>query len=181
MFDSDLYKVKQKALSIGNKYSVYEDGEKILQSKQKKFKLKEDFQFYDTDDNPVLEVTTDQILDVAASYTVTDERTDEVVGALKRDWTFLRHRWQLIDSDNNVVGTVEEGNLLMAMIRRFIIEFFPFKYQITSPDGEKLGRIDGKFSIRDTYDIDLSDDEEKTIDRRLGVAAAVLIDAIEKN
>ena len=181
MFNSDLYKVKQKALSLGNKYSVYEDGEKILQSKQKKLKLKEDFRFYTPEDEAVLKVTTDQILDVAASYTVTDERSDEVVGALKRDWTFLQHRWQLIDTDNNVIGTIEESSLPMALLRRFVFEFFPFKYQITSPDGELLGKLDGKFSIRDTYELDMSMDEDKAIDRRLAVAAAVLIDAIEKN
>ena len=180
MFDSDVYKVKQKVLSLGNKYTIYEDGEKILESKQKKLKLKEDFRFY-SDDEPVLKVTTDQILDVAASYTVTDERTDEVVGALKRDWTFFKHRWQLIDTENNVIGTVEESNILLALLRRFVFEFFPFKYSVTAPDGNLLGKIDGKFAIRDTYEVDLSSDKDEKLDRRLAVAAAVLIDAIEKN
>lgn len=181
MFDSDLYTVKQKLVSIGNKYRIYESGDLILRSKQKKFKLKEDFRFYDTDDSPVLKVTTDQILDVAASYTVVDESCDETVGAIKRNWTFLRHEWELIDSQNRVIGTIEEDSLPAALARRFVSSLIPYSYNIESQDGEFLGELKGKFSFNDTYELDLSPDENGKLDRRLGVAAAVLIDAVEEN
>lgn len=181
MFNSDIYNIKQRVLALGNKYNVYEDGELILKSKQKKFKMKEDFRFYDNEDNPVLKVTTDQLLDVAASYTVVDERNDETVGAIKRNWTLLKHEWELIDSENRVVGIVEEDNLIMALARRFATTLIPFRYKISSQEGEHLGNLNGKFSLRDRYTLDLSSDDEEKLDRRLGVASAVLIDAIEKN
>jgi len=181
MFDSDVYTVKQKILALGNKYRVYDGEDPVLKSKQKKFKMKEDFRFYDEEDNPVLKVTTDQILDVAASYTVVDERNDETVGAIKRNWTLLRHEWELIDSENRVVGIVKEDNIIMALARRFVTTLIPYRYVIKSQEDDELGRLTGKFSMRDTYEIDLSADEDEIIDRRLGVAASILIDAIEKN
>lgn len=181
MLDSDTYEIKQKILALGNKYRIYEGGELVLKSKQKKLKMKEDFRFYDEEDEPVLKVTTDQILDVAASYTVVDERNDETVGAIKRNWTLLRHEWELIDSENRIIGTVKEDNVIMALGRRFVTTLIPYRYEILSQGGDHLGDIKGKFALRDRYKLDLRPDEDQEIDRRLGVAAAVLIDAIEKN
>lgn len=181
MFDGTRYTVKQKLLSFGSKYAVYEGGERILRSRKKKFKLKEDFRFADTNGDPVLRVTTDQIMDVAATYTVVDERTDEVVGSLKRDWqSFLKHHWQLLDGDGSHIATVREDSMLYALLRRQVTTLIPFKYDIV--DGtEKLGDIDGKFSLRDTYTVDLSLDDRGVIDPRLAVAGAVVVDAIEQN
>lgn len=181
MFDSDIYEIKQNIVAFGNKYSIYEDGEKILDSGQKKLKLKEDFRFKDTEGKPVLKVTTDQILDVAASYTVIDERTDETIGALSRKFTFFAHEWEIIDADNSVIGTLKEDNKVMALARRFVTTLIPFSYKIISQKGENIGKLNGKFSIRDRYVLDLSNDVDNDLDPRLGVAAAVLVDAIEKN
>lgn len=180
MFESDKYKVKQKALSIGNRYMIYEDDEQILKSAQKKLKLKEDFRFKDMDDNPVLRVTTDKMLDIAASYTVTDEQTDEPIGAVKEELSFLQHNWTILDTEGNAVADITEDNLAFALIRRFVTTLLPFSYVIENEKGV-LGNIKGRFSFRDTYEIDLSQDSEDMLDPRLVVAAAVLIDAMESN
>lgn len=180
MFESDSYKVRQKALSIGNKYLIYEDDEQILKSAQKKLKLKEDFRFKDMDDNPVLRVTTDQVLDVAASYTVTDEQTDEPIGAIKEDLTFLHHSWKILDTEGNVVADIKEDNMAMALVRRFVTTLLPFSYRIED-ETSVLGTIKGQFAFRDTYSIDLSSDSGEKIDPRMAVVAAVVIDAMEGN
>lgn len=180
MLESDNYKVMQKALSIGNKYLIYEDGEQILKSAQKKLKLKEDFRFKDMDDNPVLRVTTDQMLDITASYTVTDEQTDEPIGAIKEDLTFLHHSWKILDADGNIVADIKEDNMAMAMVRRFVTTLLPFSYRIED-ENSILGTMKGQFSFRDTYEIDLSSDTEGKIDPRMAVVSAVVIDAMEKN
>lgn len=180
MFESDKYKVKQKALSIGNKYMIYEDGEQILKSAQKKLKLKEDFRFKDMDDNLVLKVTTDNVLDIAASYTVTDEESGEPLGAVKEELSFLQHKWKILDTEGNVVADIKEDNLAFALVRRFVTTLLPFSYVIED-ENELLGTIKGRFSIRDTYEIDLSGDSEDKLDPRAVLAATVLIDAIESN
>ena len=53
MFDGRSYEVRQK-IAIGNKYRIYEDGEPILESAQKKLRLKEDFRFTDPETGETL-------------------------------------------------------------------------------------------------------------------------------
>ncbi|MFB6097195.1 MAG: hypothetical protein ABEJ74_07390 [Haloferacaceae archaeon] len=180
MFDSRHYEVRQK-VSLGNKYNVYEDGEQILSSAQKKFRLKEDFRFTDPDgDREVFRVKADSMLDIAAAYDVVDSRTDERVGAVRRkaSSSFFVHEYELLDPDGDVVATVSEDSLLKAFLRRFLTTLIPFAYTIESPTGEDLGAVRGQFSLRDRYTVDLAGDD---LDPRLAVIATVVIDAIEAN
>ena len=181
MFDGDTYRVKQK-IRIGEAYNIYEEGEHVLSVKKKKFRLKEDVRFTDTDGEPVLRAKASQMLDMNAAYAITDERTGEEVGAVKRDWkSMFKHHWELLDSDGNAVARITEDSVPMALARRYVTTLIPFRYHFESHTGIPLGSIYEKFSFRYNYTIDLSADTEKVIDHRLGVAAAVLIDAIEGN
>lgn len=181
MFEGDRYRVKQK-IRIGEAYNVYEEGEHVLSVKKKKFRLKEDVRFKSPDGEPVLRAKADQVLDVNAAYAITDERTGEEVGAVKRDWkSFFKHHWELLDASGSVVARVVEDSVPMALARRHLTTLIPFHYNFEDRSGATVGSIDEKFSLRDNYRIDLSADSQTLVDRRLGVAAAVLIDAIEGN
>ena len=175
MFDSDLYQVKQKGLTLGKKYTVEESGRKILESREKEPDLKRGFVLYSDEDEPVLELTGDQHLDAPTSFTLLS-RDKEIIGGFQRHWSFLSHDWHIIGPDNNIVGIVEQKNNFMGLMRRFVFEFLPFRFRMTSQEGEKLGRITGRFSVRDNYTVELKDG----LDPRLAVAAAVLIDIEEK-
>ena len=181
MFEGDTYRVKQK-IRIGDAYNVYEGGEHVLSVKKKKLRLKEDVRFNDTDGDPVLKAKAGQMLDISAAYAITDERTGEEIGAVKRDWkSIFKHHWELLDPEGNVVARITEDSVPMALARRYITTLIPFRYHFEDSTGNALGSIREKFSFRDNYTIDLSADTDGAIDRRLGVAAAVLIDAIEGN
>jgi hypothetical protein len=57
---------------------------------------------------------------------------------------------------------------------------FHFTIDVTSDTGEKhLGDFTRRWGIRDTYDLDLSSDFERTIDRRLAVALGIALDALQ--
>jgi uncharacterized protein YxjI len=180
MFDADHYEVRQK-ISIGNKYNIYEgDGEDpILASAQKKFRLKEDFRFLDPEsDEERFRVKADSVLDVAAAYDIEDSTTGERVGSVRRSVkSMVKHEYELLDADGDVVGVVKEDSVANAIIRRFVTTLVPFSYVIEGPTGEHLGEVNGAFSLRDRYSIDLSSD----LDPRLAVIATVVIDAIEAN
>lgn len=181
MFEGDTYRVKQK-IRIGDAYNVYEEGEHVLSVKKKKLRLKEDVRFNDPDGDPVLRAKAGQVMDISAAYGITDERTGEDVGAVKRDWkSMFKHHWELLDPDGSVIARVVEDSVPMALARRYVTTLIPFRYHFEGPAGDRVGEIDEKFSFRDNYRIDLRSDDEEAIDRRLGVAAAVLIDAIEGN
>lgn len=184
MFEADRYEVQQKALSIGNKYTVSEgiEGatEPILSAKQKVLKMKEDFRFTDPETEETLfRVTTDQVLDLKGSYQVVDERTDEVVGAIERESLgFFQQEWGLVGPGGERLATISEDSLAKALLRRFVTGLLPVAFEVRGPDGGGVrANIDGAFSIRDHYTVQIHDD----LDPRLVVLASVVIDAIEEN
>ncbi|WP_380681328.1 hypothetical protein [Salinigranum sp. GCM10025319] len=177
MFDAARYEVRQK-FGLTNKYNVYEDGELILSSAQKRFRLKEDFRFSTPDGEEAFRVRADSVLDVAAGYDIVDSRTDERVGSVKREIkSMFRHEYSLLDADGNVVGTLREDNHLMAALRRLISTLIPFSYDIVAPDGSVVGSVDEQFSLRDRYTVELTGD----VDPRLVVVGTIVVDAIEGN
>lgn len=177
MFDSDRYQVREKSFSDGDQHKIYEDGELVLYSEIEESDLREDVHFVDKETGETrLVVTTDPKLDVPVSYSVIDRETDEVVGGLRREWGPVRHEWKLIGNDNTVIGTIKEDYLSLSLIRRFVTDLLPFKYDIVSSDGEKLADIDGELKYRDIYTVSVCGD----LDPRLAVAAALIMDSIEK-
>lgn len=182
MFDARQYEVRQK-IRIGNKYNVYEAGgdDPILESAQKKFRLKEDFRFNDpTTGEERFRVKADSVLDVAAGYDIVDSQTDERVGSVKRSVkSFFKHEYALVGPDGDRVATVKEDNWVRALLRRNVTTLIPFSYDIEGPNGEHLGDVSEQFTpVRDKYTITLAGDE---LDPRLAVIGTVIIDAIEGN
>lgn len=180
MFESTQYEVRQK-FGISTKYRVYEDGEPILESKKKKLRLKEDFRFTDADTGAErFRVKADSVLDIAAAYDIVDSETGERVGSVRRSaFSFAKHEYELLGPDGQTVAYIREDSVLKAIIRRNVTTFLPFTYNIESPAGESLGSIHESFSFRDKYQIDLAD--TASVDPRLVVVGAVVVDAIEEN
>ncbi|MUV56632.1 LURP-one-related/scramblase family protein [Halogeometricum sp. CBA1124] len=178
MFDGDHYEVRQK-IRLGNKYRVYEGDTPILESAQKKFRLKEDFRFTDPDTGDErFRVKADSVLDIASAYDIEDVETGERVGSVKRSaFSFFKHEYELLGPDGETVATVVEDNVPMALARRFLSTLIPFSYDIVSPTGETLGEASEAFAVRDKYEIDLYGG----VDPRLAVVGMVVIDAIEEN
>ncbi|MGQ4554329.1 hypothetical protein [Halobellus sp. GM3] len=179
MFESRSYEVRQK-LAIGNKYRIYEGDTPILESAQKKLRLKEDFRFTDPETGEErFRVKADSVLDITAAYDIVDAQTGERVGAVKREAiSFFKHTYSLLGPDGDVVATLTEDSVPLAIARRFLTTLIPFSYEIRTPDGRSAGEAKGAFSLRDKYSITLHGDE---VDPRLAVVGTVVADAIEEN
>lgn len=67
------------------------------------------------------------------------------------------------------------------MLRHFLAIFrlLPHTYEITDANGDHVGVIDGKFSIKDKYVIRV--DDASDVPKEVVIAAAMVIDAIEGN
>jgi len=174
--------VAKQAL-IRNKYEVMDDrGQVVLRAKQKLFKMKEEFPFVDADDNPIFRVKAGGILDIAGDYTIIDEATDEPIAILDKEFSFFKHIWHVRDPDTEQrLATITSGSLVVELLRNFvsIASIIPHSYTVDGPNGQRLGTIEGRLSLKDTYDITIN--ETGDAPREALVAAAIAIDALEGN
>lgn len=182
--DDDQYTVVQSL--VRNKYRATDAaGDVVLRGKQKLFRLKESFPFVTGDGEPAFRVEAGGILDVAGSYDIVDEATDEPVVSLERKWTWLTDTWKLRDPrDERLIATITSKSTLVEILRHAPVvgrfaQFLPHRYEICDVDGDHVGSIDGQFSLRDTYAIEI--DDAGSVPREAVLAASMVIDAIEGN
>ncbi|OGC50480.1 hypothetical protein A2716_04730 [candidate division WWE3 bacterium RIFCSPHIGHO2_01_FULL_40_23] len=178
----------QKMLALGNKYIVTDAGSNVLlYSKQKLFRLKEDFRFYtdQAETSEFLKISAQNIIDFSGKYTVSDSSSGAVLGIIKREGlrSLLRGKWLILSPSEEMIAEVHEDSIVLAVLRRvfdFITLVIPVKFDIVKGD-TALGVIEKKRAlIRDRYYIDLRNDTGKVIDRRLAVALSVLLDSINR-
>lgn len=180
-FTDDTYTVRQSF--IRNKYGVYNSsGEKVLGAKQKLFKMKEEFPFTDPEGNVVFRIKAKRRLDIAGDYGIIDEETGDTVATLNKEFSIFKHVWRIKDPETDgLIATIESRGKLVGVLRSFsdLADLLPHKYTIYSADGDQIGSIKGKFSLKDTYKLELG--ELGNIPKEVVVAASVAIDALEDN
>jgi len=168
---------------IRNKYRATDaSGDVVLRGKQKMFKLKEEFPFTDADGNDAFTVKAGGIIDLAGDYALVDAATDEELVILDNDYSLLQDTWTVRDADDERALAKIESRGALTTIARNVLPFghwLPHKYEITDVDGDHVGTIAGKFSLRDTYEISIDDAEQ--VPTEPVVAAAMVIDAIQGN
>ena len=167
-------------------------GEPICFVEQKRMKLKEDLRAF-TDDSKTTEVfriKAQQVWDPRARYDVTDA-SGQPVGQLAKVFgrSLLRSTWRLYDASGDEIGWARERSLFVALFRRliglvpFIGEFLellpiPYHFDYFVAD-ERIGGLERILGLRDRYRLDVSGNRERTIDRRLVLALAVGMDALQ--
>jgi uncharacterized protein YxjI len=182
------YVLRRKVFKIfGAAFHIYDpQGNVALYSKQKAFKLKEDIRIYadESMDQEVLRIGTGSIWDISGTYAVYDPVADETVGGLKRRGlkSMLKDEWVFLDANQQERGKIEEDSMIKAVVRRAVeaaATFMPQAYHATWQDTpvatfkQNFNRFVQKITI------DFSMDEDNLLDPRLGLAAAVLLCAIE--
>jgi len=177
----DEYTVVQSP--IRNKYKAYDDdGDLVLRGKQKMFKLKEEFPFVDADGDSVFTVEAANVFDFAGDYALVDDRTGETVVVLENKFTLLVDKWTLRNPDTgNRIAEISSKSKAVSLLRHLheLFSLIPHEYEITDGDGGHVGTIDGRFSLKDKYDVLIDDDTG--IPKEAVVAAAMVVDAIEGN
>ena len=181
----DSYMIRKKVLKlIGSSFHIYNpNGGLEFYVNQKGFKLKEDIRVFTGEDmtQEILSINARNILDISATYDVYETVTGLKVGALQRRGlkSILKDEWLILDCDDNEVGIIKEDSTALAIIRRFLIDIIPQTF-IGIFQEKKVFEFKQHFNLFvQKIDIDLSFDTEKIFDRRLAIAAAVLLCAIE--
>jgi uncharacterized protein YxjI len=185
VFQHTHYLVRRKIFKLfGAAFHIYDPSGKVaFYSKQKAFKLKEDIRVYTGEDmrTEVLTILARQILDFSAAYDVFDPATNRKVGALKRKGikSIVKDEWIIMDAENREIGLIQEDSMLLALIRRLLTNLIPQKFA-GFVNGMQVCLFKQNFNpFVMKINLDYSMDVNGLLDRRLGIAGAILLCAME--
>jgi uncharacterized protein YxjI len=194
----DNFVLRQRIKLVINQYefSVPEgesDGEPFCFVEQARFKFKEDIRFFadETKSQELLRILARQRFDPRARYDVTTP--DGVkVGEIQKVFgaSLLRSTYTLFDAGGNEIASVRERSIAVALFRRLtgfipyvgdFADWLPIPYDFEFRHGDQVIGMHRRrrWKWHDVYDIDLSADSERRLDRRLVLAAAVGMDALQ--
>ncbi len=197
----DQFVLRQRIRPVINQYEITVrasdggPGEPVCFVEQARFKFKEDIRFFADDSRSVelMRLKARQRFDPRARYDITDDVGGKI-GEIQKVFgeSLLRSTYRLYDPAGNEVATAREKSKVVALVRRIVqfipyvgdyADFLPIPYHFEFVhDGDVLGthtRRTGLFKFRDVYDIDMSSDVARRIDRRLVLANAVGMDALQ--
>jgi uncharacterized protein YxjI len=197
----DRFVLRQRIRPVINQYEISlpgpdgEPGEPVCFVEQARFKFKEDIRFYadDTKSAELMRLKARQRFDPRARYDITDGRGAKI-GEIQKVFgeSLLRSTYRLYDAGGDEVAVARERSIFVALLRRAVgfipyigdyADWLPIPYHFDFVrDGQVIGtheRRTGLFKFRDVYDIDVSGDPERTLDRRLVLANAVGMDALQ--
>jgi uncharacterized protein YxjI len=184
-FQYDQYSLKRQVFALTGKFRFYNpSGQLVLFSEQKMFRLREDIRVYadESKSQELLTIKARQIIDFSASYDVFDGAAGQKVGALRRKGlrSLLRDEWEVLDTEDHTIGMLFEDNMTLAMLRRLLLgSLLPQNYDLTLGN-DRVADIKQRFNLfRYELDVDFSMDGARRLDRRVGLAAAILLAAIE--
>ncbi len=184
-FQYSTYLLKRQAIALTGRFRIYDPlGNLVLFSEQKMFKLREDIRVYSDESKTqeVLLIQARQIIDFSAAYDVIDAGTQMKVGALRRKgWrSMMRDEWEVLDVNDQPLGLLLEDSVGYALLRRLLLgSLLPQNYDVLFGE-TRVADLKQRFNLfRYELDLDFSMDTAQRLDRRLGIAAGILLAAIE--
>jgi uncharacterized protein YxjI len=185
IFQFPTYLLKRQAIALTGKFRFYDpSGRLVMFSEQKMFRLREDIRVYDGEDKAreVLSIKARQIMDFSAAYDVVDTELNQKAGVLRRKGlrSILRDEWEVLDANDRLIGQLFEDSVGLALLRRLLLgSWLPQNYDLTV-DGTRVADLKQNFNLfRYELNLDFSMDTTKRLDRRVGIAAGILLAAIE--
>jgi uncharacterized protein YxjI len=195
----DRYVLRQHIRAVINQYEITlagEDGkpgEPVAFVEQARFKFKEDIRFYADKSKQVelMRLKARQRFDPRARYDVTAADGTKI-GEIQKAFgaSLLRSTYTVFDAEGNEVARASEKSLAVALFRRLVdlvpyvggfSDWLPIPYHFDFKRGDTLLGTHTRqaWKFRDTYTIDMSGDPQRTLDRRLILAIAVGMDALQ--
>jgi uncharacterized protein YxjI len=184
----DRFTIDQLIRPMVNLYRISAGPTPVAFVRQKRMAIKEDIRFF-ADENEVRELwrlKARSLMEFGGRYDVTTPE-GERIGVLGKVFgkSLLRSTWSIMNTDEQELAIAKERSVPVAILRRVIDavpygDFVPIPFHFTIDDGERhIGDLNRRFGIRDTYDLDVSGDVERRIDRRLAVSLGIALDALQ--
>jgi uncharacterized protein YxjI len=185
---ADRFEIQQLIRPMVNLYTISAAGEPVAFVRQKRMAIKEDIRFFrdENESEELFRIKARSLMELGARYDVT-AADGEKIGVLGKVFgkSLFRSTWSIMDANEQELAVAQERSLVTAIIRRVIDavpygEFVPIIFHFTIDRGEThLGDFTRAIGMRDRYTLDLGGDVEQTIDRRLAIALAVALDALQ--
>ncbi|MBA3347561.1 MAG: hypothetical protein H0T13_03280 [Actinobacteria bacterium] len=186
---ADRFVIDQLIRPMVNLYRIQADGTPVAFVRQKRMAIKEDIRFYadESQTDELFRIKARAVMEFSGRYDVTTP-AGERVGVLGKVFgkSLLRSTWSIMDANEQELAIAKERSVPIAILRRAIDlvpygDFIPipFHFTIDTVEGAHLGDLNRRFGVRDTYDLDLSGDTARTIDRRLAIALGIALDALQ--
>lgn len=184
-FQANHFTLKKQILALTGVFRIYDaNGAMIAYSRQKMFKLREDIRIYadEAQTQEVLYIQARNILDFSAAYDVYDSQERALVGTLRRRGlhSIVRDEWEILAPGDVPLATLIEDSMGYAMLRRFLLgALLPQNYDVLAGD-QKVMDLRQRFHLfRYTLDLDFLPAGGLGLDHRLGIAAGILLGAVE--
>jgi uncharacterized protein YxjI len=157
--------------------------------RQKRMAFREDIRFFadESENQELFRIKARRVIDIGGRYDVHDT-AGQPIGVLEHQFrkSLLRSTWRILSPADEELAVAQEKSALLAIARR-VVDFLPYgewvpiPYDFVIHAGEReLGHFTRKLlSVRDRYTLDLSGDQENRLDRRLGIALAIGLDALQ--
>jgi uncharacterized protein YxjI len=179
------YLLKRQVLALTGKLRFYNPhDELVLYVEQKMFRLREDIRVFgdESKTQELLLIQARNIIDFSAAYDVIEAANGQKVGALRRKGlkSMFRDEWEVLDAADQPIGMLFEDSVGQALLRRFLLgSLLPQNYDLTIGE-QRVADLRQKFNLFGYQMIlDFSMDTANKLDRRLGIAAGVLLAIIE--
>ena len=187
----DSFVLSQRIRPIVNQYEIaLADGSPVAFVEQKRFTFKEDIRFYSDDSRTqeLMRIKARQVFDPRATYDVVAADGSKI-GEIQKVFgeSLLRSTYRIEGPGGTVKAT--ERSMPVALLRRAVdfvpyvgsvADWLPIPYHfIFLRESEQIGELRRRMGIRDVYELDLSADPERVLDRRLALAVAVGMDALK--
>ncbi len=178
-FTATRYTLRRKLLQVlGASFRILDEEEQLIGfCSQRAFRLKEDIRIFEDEEKtkPLLTIQARQAIDFSASYDIVDGTTGQKVGAARRKGlkSILRDSWEVLDAEDQVIDKLEEDNMMMATLRRFLSNLIPQSFEL-----EGGATISQRFNPV-IYRLDVEVQDHSKVDRRLILGVATLLAAVE--
>jgi uncharacterized protein YxjI len=195
----DVFLLRQKWTMGINRYvfslpnAQGNEGQPIAFVEQKRFTFKEDIRFYADESKRVelLRIKARQRFDPVARYDITGPQ-GEKIGEIQKVFgaSLLRSTYRLYDANGVETCEAKERSMAVAVARRAVdfvpvvgnyADWLPIPYHFVFTRGDQVlvNHTRERWKLTDHYRIDCTPDAERTLDRRLVLAAAVGMDALQ--
>jgi uncharacterized protein YxjI len=179
------YLLKRQVFALTGKLRFYNpNDELVLYVEQKMFRLREDIRVFgdESKTQELLLIQARNIIDFSAAYDVIEAANGQKVGALRRKGlrSMFRDEWEVLDAADQPIGMLFEDSVGQALLRRFLLgSFLPQNYDLTIGE-QRVADLRQKFNLFGYQMIlDFTMDTDNKLDRRLGIAAGILLAIIE--